>query len=401
MVQQISGTQGNVLDSLLQSNFSLFSNVLLQKDKFNLQVIYTQIDRDEQNTPTFTDYKFNLEDPRYFYPASTVKMPVAFLALEKLNQLNIFGLNRSSAMITDSNFSGQKVVLTHPVAEESKPSVEQYVKEIFLVSDNEAFNRLYEFVGPENINRSLHQKGYTGAEIRHRLSIPLSDEENRHTNAIQFYDTAGNLLHQQPAAYNAQVYNKRNNQLGKGYYKNGVLVNEPFDFSAKNRFPLQDLHQVLRSVLFPENVPAKSRFNLTTDDYAFLYRWMSSYPLETTYPQYDSSAYWNSYVKFLLFGSAKDKPPKEIRIYNKVGDAYGFLIDVAYVVDFERKIEFMLSATLLCNNDEIFNNDKYEYDEIGFPFMKNLGQVVYDYEKNKVKKHQPNLGRFIVQYDQE
>ena len=72
--------------------------------------------------------------------------------------------------------------------------------------------------------------------------------------------------------------------------------------------------------------------------------------------------------------------PDNIRIFNKIGDAYGFIIDNAYVVDFENNVEFLLTAVLLANENEVFNNGQYQYEEVGFPFMKNLGQAIYDFE---------------------
>ena len=91
--------------------------------------------------------------------------------------------------------------------------------------------------------------------------------------------------------------------------------------------------------------------------------------------------------------------PKSIRIFNKVGDAYGYLLDNAYVVDFDKGIEFMLTAMISCNSDGIFNDDKYDYNTIGYPFMGNLGRLIYDYEASRKKPRQPDLSRFRVTYD--
>jgi len=91
--------------------------------------------------------------------------------------------------------------------------------------------------------------------------------------------------------------------------------------------------------------------------------------------------------------------PKNIRIFNKVGWAYGFLTDVAYIVDFEKNIEFMLSATIYCNEDGILNDDKYDFDSIGNPFLEKLGNLVYDYEIKRERKVTPDLSRFKVKYD--
>ncbi|MGB5359311.1 MAG: hypothetical protein WBN27_05150, partial [Eudoraea sp.] len=63
----------------------------------------------------------------------------------------------------------------------------------------------------------------------------------------------------------------------------------------------------------------------------------------------------------------------------KVGFAYGTLTDCAYIVDEKNHIEFMLTATILVNKDDIFNNDNYEYEEIGIPFLAALGREFYNY----------------------
>ena len=398
MVQQSTG-DSNVLDSLLKSHPEFFASILKNKQDLNVQVIYTQINRDANNNPLFTDYTFNVDNQQYFYPASTVKMPIALLALQKLNELNISGLDRTTSMITDSSYFGEQKVLTDPLSVDGKPGIEQYIKEIFLLSDNNAFNRLYEFLGQEYINTQLHIKGYSNAEILHRLSVPLSEEQNRHTNAVAFYDTASNIIYQQGAQYNSKTYSNKDLRLGKGYYKNGTLVKEPFDFSKKNRLTLPDLHAILRSVIFPGSVSVKQRFNLSEADYNFLHKSMSTLPRESKSPVYDTADYWDAYVKFLLYGSEKGTLPEHIRIFNKVGDAYGFLTDVAYIVDFKSNTEFMLSATILCNSDGIFYDDHYDYEEVGFPFMKHLGEVIYQYELNRKKTYLPDLGKFKFDYN--
>ena len=186
--------------------------------------------------------------------------------------------------------------------------------------------------------------------------------------------------------------------MGKGYLSSGKLVNAPFDFSKKNRLPLQDLHMIVRSIIYPEAVDKKMRFNLTKDDYDFLRMYMSMTPEESDYPVYKAPEYWDNYVKFLFYGSEKDKAKPEFRIFNKVGDAYGFLIDAAYFADFKNNIEFFLSATIYCNSDGVFNDDKYDYDTVGFPFLKNLGKVIYEYELTRVLKKQADLSKFKFNY---
>ena len=396
--KQPSKREANFLEQLMLSKPEQFQSIINQKDSLRVQIIYTKIDRNKQNKPTFTDYTFNLNNNTYFYPASTVKMPIAILALEKLNDLKKYGVDMNTLMVTDSNFKGQDRVLTNPTSKDSRATVSNYIKQIFLVSDNDAFNRLYEFLGQAYIQQKLTDKGFGDAIIRHRLQISLSLEQNKATNPISFYDTSGKLLYHQDGQFSNAIYSNLNAAIGKGYYKGNKLVNEPFIFNEKNRVYLQDLHHILQSILFHESIPQKQQFNLSQTDYDFVKHWMSAYPRESTYPNYDTANHWDAYCKFLLFGSEKGSLPANIRVFNKVGDAYGFLTDVTYVIDTDKKIEFMLSATLLCNSDGIFNDDKYDYETVGFPFMKNLGHLIYQFELQRNRKNIPNLHSFTINY---
>lgn len=387
------------LANILKQNPQYFDSILKFKKEWNVQIIYTQINRDKQNNPTFTDYYFNVDSSKYFYPASTVKLPTALLALQRLHELENTGITRTTTMITEAAYSGQAATYNDPQTPDGRPNIESYIKRIFLVSDNEAFNRLYEFLGQQYINDQLHQKGYEDVQILHRLNISLSEDENRHTNPVTFLDNNNNVLYSQPLVFSQLKYSERHDSLGTAHYSDSGIVNTPMNFSKKNRICLEDLHQILRSVIFPGNVPLKQRFNLTENDYDFLHKYMSEVPSESTYPPYDSADYQDAYGKFLLYGSTKDPLPKNIRIFNKIGDAYGQMLDIAYIVDFDKNIEFFLSAAINCNTDGIVNDDKYAYDSIGFPFMKNLGQVMYNYEAKRKKKYEPDLSAFKLTYD--
>jgi hypothetical protein len=386
------------LEKILMSN-PAFKDVMANKDAHHIQILYTEINRDAKNKPSFKTHTYNLNHNQYFYPASTAKMPTAFLALQKINELKIKNLHKNTTMLTDSAWLKQYVVSNDSSAEDYNASIAHYIKKLFMVSDNEANNRLYEFLGQEYLNNSLAKLGYKDAQILHRLGVSYPEDVNRHTNPIRFVDKHNKLIFSQPEQISKLKYIKRNDLLGKAYYKNDSLINQPFDFSIKNRLYLDDLNDMLLKVIFPEVYPANKRFNLTKDDYHFLLQYMSQMPTESTFPAYDTAEYYDAYCKFLLYGSEKGTVPKNIRIFNKVGDAYGFLTDIAYIVDFEKNIEFALSATIYVNADETFNDDKYEYVKVGWPFMKNLGKAIYDYELTRERKCKPNLNKFKIKYD--
>ena len=402
-LDSLADDQNFIYQLLAQQNDSVVNEVINHPSRYELQILYTQIDRDSANHPSFTSHYYGIDSNTYFYPASTVKLPVALLALEKINELGIEGLDKYTPLRIDSAYDGQTRVEYDSTAESLKPSVAQYIRKIFVVSDNDAYNRLYEFLGQDYINSKLEAKGYDNFKIVHRLSVFNTVVQNQHTNPVQFYDDA-KVLYQQDLIQSARSYDLdiAGTTKGVGYYRNDTLVSEPKDFSDNNTLSVRILQDILKSVLFPEAVPEAQRFNLTDDDYQFLYRYLSQLPRETTYPDYASDTtegYYDSYSKFFLFGDNKDKLNNNIRVFNKIGQAYGYLTDNAYVVDFENNVEFMLTAVIHVNENQIYNDNQYEYDEIGLPFFTRVGQGVWRYEQQRERKYQPDLSGFRVDYD--
>ena len=382
-----------------KANNNSVNKVLQKPGEYRVQIIYTQINRNKNNKPSFKNYYFNYDPYLYFNPASMVKMPLAFLALEKLNTLRDKGIDKYTPMAFDSSYSGQKAMYQDHSSETGLPSIAHFIKRAFLISENDPYNRLYQFVGQQTINRNLHAKGYRNSRIT-RQFMGFTEEGNRHTNAIRFLNPDGSTKYAQPAAYNPDTFDySRKYLVGTAHYdQNEKLINAPFDFTEHNNLPLLDMQQMLQSVLFPNSVPKKQRFNLSPDDYTFLYRYLSQFPSETPYPKYDTTEFYDSYVKF-FFNNTSHKLPPGVRVFNKVGWAYGFLTDVSYVADYQNKVEYMLSATVYVNADGVLNDDKYDFETVGHPFMYNLGQIIYNYELSRERKFKPNLEAFQIPYE--
>jgi hypothetical protein len=374
------------LEHLLESQPGHFGTVLEDPARYRVQILYTQIDRDADNRPSFRSFSYRLDPDEYFYPASTVKLPTAALALEKLAALGIDGVDRDTEMRVGDEAAGK--------------SVGRYVREVLLVSDNQAFNRLYDFLGQEPLNKRLHEMGFAGTRLMHRLEIALSVEDNRRTGPVRFVDGDA-VVYEEGAVYSAtDLTAPQPIPLGKAEIIGGERVAGPKDFAVKNAYPLQAQHDVIKALMFPDAVDARMRFALSDDDYTFLYRNMSGYPGESGIPEYaDAHSYPEGYVKFLVYGGDAPEIPANIRIFNKVGDAYGFLTDAAYIVDFENNVEFILAATIFTNANETFNDDTYEYDEIALPFMRHLGKAIYEIELERERPHAPDLSRFVVTGD--
>ena len=403
LVAAASGAQpktDSLLFQLLNGNHNpVFQQVIQHPETYRLQIIYTEISRNKNNQPSFKNYSFHYSPELYFNPASMVKLLLALLSLEKLNHLRQKGVNKYTTVYFDSSRQWQHPLQKDTTKFDGKPTIAHLVKRAFLISENDPYNRFYQFMGQGESNRKLHQKGYTDVRIT-RQFLGLTPEQNRYTNAVHFVDEKGNIIYSQPPAFNTDSFDfSRSIKLGKAYLnRTDSLVNEPFDFTMHNNLSLGDLQQVLQSVLFPGSVPATQRFNLSKDDAAFVFRYLSQYPSETPAPKYDTTVFYDSYVKF-FFRDSTHSMPAHIRVFNKVGWAYGFLTDVSYVVDFKNKVEFMLAATLYVNSDEVLNDNRYEYETIGHPFLYQLGQTIYRHELSRPRRHLPNLSSFKLKYE--
>ncbi|MBC9797933.1 serine hydrolase [Sinomicrobium weinanense] len=348
------------LETALSSDLPKIRKVMDHPDQHGVQVVFSRVNYNESGEPVLEDFYYHANDSVYFYPASTVKFPVAILAMERLKEKKWMDRN------TRFYFEEDTVVTT--VGEE--------VKKIFAVSDNVAFNRLFEFLGTDYINNKMEEKELVPFRLSHRLST--TDAANITTRPIVAYKNDSTLV-QLFSSYNKEPQPLQIKQVlkGKGYMKDSVLVEGPMDFSLKNYYPVKTQHNTMKRLIFPELYPKKQQFNLRDEDRKFLLYAMKATPAEAGY---DQEEYPDSFDRFFMYGDTTTTIPKHIEIYNKVGYAYGTLTDCAYIKDKENKVEFILTATVLVNENAIFNDGNYDYKETGHPFLAELGRQVYQNE---------------------
>lgn len=352
-----SSSKNNILKEVMFSDNPRIKSVMSKPDDFEIQIIYTKVLRDKKNMVSFKDYAYNLNSKNYFYPASTVKFPIAIMALEKLNTIDNTSINTSFTI-------------------EGNPRKYTFFEEItkvFAVSDNEASTNLLEFIGFDYLNESMISKGLKPFRVSHRLSG--KNPRDLRTKPITLYKNNGAVLNQLSISNKPIVpLNINNLKKGIGYIKNDTLLHKPLDFSIKNYYPLKTLHNTMKRIIFPEKFKKSERFAISKEAREFILSSMQNLPKNVGY---NATEYYDGYCKFFMFGDTNENIPNNIKIYNKVGVAYGTLTDCAYIIDSENKSEFIVSATLIVNRDKVFNDDNYEYDTVGLPFLAELGRQLY------------------------
>ena len=371
-----------LFEILQESKEPIIKKVLSDLNSYEVQILFTRIHRDSLGLPKFERHTFQENSKQYFYPASTVKLPVAILALQKIRKLQSQGIPIKADTPFTVLYSENVIKKTDSTHPKNKLTIAHLIKKIFLVSDNMAFNYLFDFIGRDDANKAIHNIGITNFNLSHKFSDSVN--KNSTPRFIFFNQKGDTLYNQAPIISNQKIKNTHLDGVlkGKGYVKDGTVIEEPMDFSEKNYASIVALNQILERIIFPNVFSGNEQFNIEPEDYFFLRYWMSRTPNEVTIPFYDRETFFDSYCKFFIYGDKKGEMTNNTRIYNKVGLAYGTATDVAYVKD-RNGIEFFLTATILINKNEIFNDNTYEYDQLGIPFLAALGREIYQFEKNK------------------
>lgn len=383
--QQLKIHNSNFLQKLFTAKEGVLKNVVNKSNNYRLQIIYTRITRNTTGKINFKHLALRHRPDEYFYPASIVKLPLSIIACEKINSFNIKDLTINSPLQIDSSYYCQTAENKLTLGKDFVLNISDYIKKALVVSNNNAYNRLFEFAGIEYLYRKLQDAGYINARITHRFN-DCSPDENRHTNEFKFFnDTA--LIYTQAAAYCTLEFKPplANMKLGKKHKINDAIINAPRDFSAANCFPLEYIHKVMIDLFFPEYNASKNKLQLNEKDRNFIIKNLCAKPGDVIGDnQKNEATLHDTFFNYIFYGADKEENINpDIQIYNIVGQSYGFSIDCAYIKNEKENIDFFLSAVIYTNSKEIINSNEYEYTSIAMPFMKELGKTIYNYEKSR------------------
>ena len=358
----------NPIELIIKKREPQLKPVYKNKENHNLQILYTKVVRDSLGMPSFIEYDYKIDSNHYFYPASTMKLPIVALTLQKINELRNTGIN-----ITVES----RILLLNADQITTETTFKDLIAKVFLVSDNSASNILINFLGYNYFNKQMREKGLNTIVLNHKFNPDPYVKTD-----WKIYTLDRDLISKDETQEIIEHNNLDNLLQGKFQILNGEEVATPFNFKTKNRASLRDLDGVMKRIIYPDLFQEQDRINLSDQDYNFLRYWMSRFTFEDIGIEYQKeSKYFDSYNKFFIYGDSTNAIDRKIRIYNKVGVAYGALTDISYIRDYQKNIEFFLSATIYVNQNKIVNDNIYEYDDLGIPFLAELARQVYKLEE--------------------
>lgn len=358
------------LGELLAAHPERFGLALSDPEEFRIQIVVTTFD-------PLAEYRYRA-DAEYVFPASSIKTFAAVAALLALQELQEQGhpvdlhtplrwcrRDRCDVQHDRSNLAGGTITLGHEI------------RKMQLVSDNYAFNRLYDFVGHRELNETVWALGFPDVRIKHRMYGRLDERSRRTTPRIEMHPPGADpvVIPRRVSDLPLSPHPIEGVEVGRKHYDHRMRLHDgPLDFGNKNHSAVTDLHRLTLALNRPD-VPGIPQLPLSDEHRAFLLQAMSEDPLASTNPVYRNKKEHLRY-KLLIKGVMRVIPLERIRYVAKSGRAYGFHSDSAYIEDTATGRAIAVTTVVHANDDGIVGDDVYIYDELSRPFFKDLGEVL-------------------------
>jgi hypothetical protein len=361
----------NPIKSSFRKN-DFLKEIIKEKEDYEIQILLTKIDQYNSKVD-FQEYKYQLDDNKYFYPASTIKLPIVVLTLKKINELRSKGSEITLKSKITLNYKDDYSEL---VIRDSITSFQNLIADVFLVSDNSASNILIDFIGYNYFNHEMENAGFDKTYLNHKFN------PDPYVNSTwQISDLDNNIISSINENQKIIKADEKTNGLEKGerrYFK-GEILDESLNFSEKNRSSITDMHNLIKYIFYPEIFDSTNTFNLNVEDYDFLRYWMSRFTYEDIGEKFiGDEKFFETYNKFFIHGDEQSLSNEQIRVYNKIGQAYGTSIDNGLIKNYQDNVEFILTATIYTNKNKVINDNLYEYDDLAVPFLAKLSRAIYN-----------------------
>jgi hypothetical protein len=365
-----SSTNDTLLAQLLGNGGAVLKKVLASPEVYRFQVLYGVVG--PGSTPTFERHGYRV-DAEYFFPASSMKVPITLATYDRLATLRAQG---------KGSFKRDATVRIHPVSGDAEPYVTTVARETWralIVSDNFSANRLLGVVGHREAHETLWSFGLKSARIHTGFATGAEIDPAQMSPRVEFALEAGGA--EELAARRSDLVlpptDAKSLDIGKASIVDGVRVERPLSFADKNAIRLRELQDALVRILRPELlVGAPAGAAAANDDLAYVRQALGTLPSESGLAGFERNVVADYQLIPFLRGIERVKKRGHFEIYSKVGQAFGFLIGNAYVVDKDTGRAFFLTAAIYADPDETINDDNYAYDTISFPALADVAEAV-------------------------
>ncbi len=349
---------------------------ILNEEQFRFQFVLTTIVKDSAAVNLTTESHLH---NRYHYPASTVKLPVALLTMEKLNTHSL-SLESIPKIHRDVHCGNMTYV---DRSESGTIDFKEMIRELIVVSDNHYFNTLFHYLTPTVIREKLQKKGLNSTKI-YRCFNGCEFPGSLLTNGLHITDNELRKTHYQAPSrmdlseFSAAYVYDSTKLLGSKHEYRRDIVPGPFDFNYNLDFPLDELHETMVRLVFPGQFDEEQQWHIRAEDRDFLMKSLREVPSDLRKSQYtETKHYPDNVFKYIVKG---DNNPAYDHVisYSKIGISYGFVTETAYVVDTKRGIEYVLTASIYVNANDVVNDGIYEYEAIARPALAQFGQLILE-----------------------
>ena len=356
------------MDQLLGGGGGALKTVLATPEKYRFQVLYGVIRPGA--TPTLERHAYRA-DAEYFFPASSMKVPITLATYDRLAILRSTG---KPALTRDATLR------IHPVVGTAEPFVTTLARETWralIVSDTVSANRLLGFVGHREVHETLWSLGLASARIHGGFATGAEIDPAELSPRIEVVIAGGGT--EEIAARRSDLVlpptNATSLAIGQAAIIDGRRVEGPLSFAEKNAMRLRDLQDTLVRIMRPELLPRGGADTASPEDLVYLRHALGTLPSESGLAGFDRNVVSDYQLSPFLRGIERVRARGHFEIYSKVGQAFGFLIANAYIVDKDTGRSLFLTASVYANPDETMNDDKYAYDTVSFPALADVGEA--------------------------
>ncbi len=375
------GTNDELLQQLLSDKDRKLDQILNDPSRYQFQLIYVRVKENKQGRVELEKHSL-FEDKYYFNPASLIKLPLAVVALEKLSNLKKSGIDLNTPM--SINTCSCDFDTDDYVKKSKNPSLGQFLREMMIMSDNDAYNLYYDFTGKDYFNTRMQELGYKNIIMRKHFTSRCTDEENNITGGIDFMHEGESFFHL-PCDTSHQIFTTDSSlpvKAGTSFLENGWVITGAKDFSNGNYVRLSEVTDLMIRLFFPDD-NSNPKLQMDEQNRKFLLDAMDDYPRDLKNYAISTEKKPDNLYRYFM---DEEKLSEDMHVYNKVGQSGGFISDVSYIEDKKNHIRFFLSASMLAKKSNVINDGNNNYKDFGFPVFSEIFQQIYKFELEEASK---------------